>query len=341
MWEFTIKILVFGGAGYVGSHSVVELLQANFDITVFDNFSNSSRSFSKRIYALTGKRVNVVEGDIRNAAQIDHLFSSVTYSAVFLFAALKSPEDSISEPLSYYDNNVCGTLNILAAMQKYKVKTLIFSSSASVYGIQPSCPITEDAQLSTASSPYGNSKIMVERILSDLFLSDDSWRISILRYFNPVGGHSSGLLGESPLDKPKTLMSLIIAAASGQIEYLPVFGGNYPTVDGSGVRDFVHIMDVARGHVAAFESCRVAPGVQIVNLGTGRGISVLRLIKTFEQVNGVFVPYKIVGRRDGDVAECFADVSFAKKCLGWSAQLGIEDMCKHSWRWHLREWSSK
>ncbi len=325
-------ILVTGGAGYIGSHTVVELLASGQDLLVFDNLSNSSPKVFDRLEKICGQRPRFVEGDIRDAAALESLFSTYPIDSVIHFAGLKAVGESVEQPLRYYDNNVCGSLRLFEAMGVAGVKSLVFSSSATVYGDPHSVPISEDFPLS-ATNPYGRSKLHIEEMLRDLARSDASWRIALLRYFNPVGAHSSGLIGEDPQGIPNNLMPYVTQVAVGRRAELGVFGGDYPTHDGTGVRDYIHVVDLARGHLAALEALRHENGIMTVNLGTGLGYSVLDVVAAFEKASGRPVPYKIGPRRSGDVATCFADPALALKKLGWRAQLDLDAMCLDAWRW--------
>ncbi len=325
------EILVVGGAGFIGSHTVVKLLNSGYRVTVLDNFSNSSRDVIDRLQYISGKIIRVVSGDIRDRFALAKLFQSAEFGCVINFAGLKSVNESLAEPLRYYDNNVAGSLVLLEVMSDHNVKKIVFSSSATVYGFPKVNPISELAPLAPLN-PYGRSKLAVENILSDLYQSDPSWSIACLRYFNPVGAHKSGLIGEEPNGTPANLMPFIAQVAAGKLNQLLVFGSDYPTNDGTGVRDYIHVEDLAEGHLAALHALE-NPGLIKVNLGTGQGYSVLELIKTFQAVTGTKIPYKIVGRRPGDVAVCYADPSEAKRLLGWEASLDIERMCADTWRW--------
>ncbi|MCG8394975.1 MAG: UDP-glucose 4-epimerase GalE [Pseudomonadales bacterium] len=326
------SILVTGGAGYIGSHTVLLLLEAGHDVLVLDNFSNSSAEGLRRVESLTGRTVSLVEGDIRDRTCLDVLFREHSISAVIHFAGLKAVGESVLQPLRYYDCNVTGTLTLLEAMSQAGVKTLVFSSSATVYGDPASVPIREDFPLS-ATNPYGATKLHIEDMLRDLYRSDDAWSLALLRYFNPVGAHESGQIGEDPSGIPNNLMPFIAQVAVGKREKLNVFGGDYPTPDGTGVRDYIHVMDLAQGHLAALEALEAKGGLITTNLGTGRGYSVLEMIKAFEAASGKTVSFEIVERRPGDVASCYADPSHGEKVLGWKAERGIEDMCRDHWRW--------
>lgn len=325
-------ILVTGGAGYIGSHTTLLLLEAGYEVLVLDNFSNSSRESLRRIEALTGRSVTLIEGDIRDAALLDRLFAEYPVNAVIHFAGLKAVGESVAQPLRYYDCNVSGSLCLLEAMDRAGVKTLVFSSSATVYGDPASVPIREDFPLS-ATNPYGATKLHIEDMLRDLHRSDESWNLAILRYFNPVGAHGSGRIGEDPSGMPSNLMPFIAQVAVGKRDKLSIFGGDYPTPDGTGVRDYIHVMDLAEGHLKALEHLAAKGGLMTTNLGTGRGYSVLEMVKAFASVSGREVHYEVVERRPGDVASCYADPSHALQLIGWQARRGIEEMCEDHWRW--------
>ncbi|UJJ32058.1 UDP-glucose 4-epimerase GalE [Halopseudomonas maritima] len=326
------RILVTGGAGYIGTHTCIQLLDAGYQLLVLDNFSNSSPEALRRVKAITGIEVPCVQGDINDAALLDSLFTQHTIDAVIHFAGLKAVGESVAQPLRYYHNNVSGTVTLCQAMQRAGVFNLVFSSSATVYGDPASLPIREDFPTS-ATNPYGRSKLIIEEILGDLYTSDPRWNIALLRYFNPVGAHPSGLIGEDPSDIPNNLMPYIAQVAVGRREQLSVFGSDYPTLDGTGVRDYIHVMDLADGHVKALTWLKQSLGIKAFNLGTGRGYSVLEMLKAFEQACGKTLAYELVARRPGDVASCYADPALAKQELGWTATLGIEAMCTDSWRW--------
>lgn len=325
-------ILVTGGTGYIGSHTVVELMLAGFEVLVVDNFCNSKASVLDRIERIVGRRLGFVQADVRDRVAMRALFADHRFDAVIHFAGLKAVGESMAQPLRYYDNNIYGSLVLFETMAEAGVKTLVFSSSATVYGDPYVVPIREDFPLS-ATNPYGRSKLMIEEMLGDVARSDAAWRIALLRYFNPVGAHESGLIGEDPNGTPNNLMPYIARVAIGKLAELSVFGSDYPTHDGTGVRDYIHVVDLARGHLAALRALKAAEGVLTVNLGTGQGYSVLDMVRAFESASGQKVPYKIVGRRPGDIATCYADPSLAKKLLGWQAQYGIEEMCRDAWRW--------
>jgi UDP-glucose 4-epimerase len=326
------KILVTGGSGYIGSHTVVELIQAGFEPVILDNLSNSSAEVLGRIHELTGRRVPLVEGDINDAPLLRQLLAQHRFDATIHFAGLKSVGESVSDPLSYYRNNVNGTVTLLQCLGEAGVKRFVFSSSATVYGDPRSVPIREDAPTGP-TNPYGKTKWLIEHILSDLAASDPEWAIGVLRYFNPVGAHLSGRIGESPRGIPNNLMPYVTQVAVGKRERLSVFGGDYPTPDGTGVRDYIHVVDLALGHIAALKRADRAAGIWTVNLGTGQGYSVLDIVKAFERASGRTIPYQVVARRPGDIAQCFADPTTAERELGWKASRGLEQMCADSWRW--------
>jgi len=326
------KILLTGGAGFIGSHTFIALLEAGYMPVIFDNLCNSNRKVLQRLKSITGTVPTFIEGDIRDPAALDATFASHAITAVLHFAGLKAVGESVEKPLEYYDNNVRGTLELLAAMRRAHVRTLVFSSSATVYGDPASTPINENFPLS-ATNPYGRSKLMIEEILGDLFKAEPDWNIARLRYFNPAGAHQSGLIGEDPQGIPNNLMPYIAQVAVGRRERLQVFGGDYPTPDGTGVRDFIHVMDLAEGHVAALKYFDKAKGLVTVNLGTGHGASVLQMIGAFESASGKSIPYDIVARRPGDIAECWANPELAQEMFGWSANRTLADMTSDGWRW--------
>jgi UDP-glucose 4-epimerase len=330
-----VAILITGGAGYIGSHTCVELLKAGYQVIVVDNLSNSHPESLSRVEELTGKGYEFFEVDLLNRQGLEEVFSKYHIDAVIHFAGLKAVGESVSMPLHYYHNNITGTLILCDVMKKYGVKNLVFSSSATVYGMPDQVPINEDFPLS-ATNPYGRTKLMIEEILRDLHVADNSMSIALLRYFNPIGAHESGVIGEDPNGIPNNLMPYVTQVAVGKLKELQVFGNDYPTVDGTGVRDYIHVVDLALGHVKALEKVMSSSGVEAYNLGTGQGYSVLELVSAFERVSGVKVPYRIVERRPGDVAVCYADVTKAEKELGWVAERGIEEMCKDSWRWQQK-----
>jgi len=329
-----MKVLVTGGAGYIGSHTAVLLLEAGFEVAIVDNLSNSDSSVVGRIEQIAGKKVSFYRADIRDRSRMEEILSSESPGAVIHFAGLKAVGESSLLPLEYYDNNVAGTLSLLFAMREQKVRTLVFSSSATVYGIPESLPITEEAPLS-ATNPYGATKLVIEEILRSLTASDASWRVALLRYFNPVGAHPSALIGENPRGVPNNLMPFVAQVAAGLRPFLSVFGDDYPTPDGTGVRDYIHVMDLAKGHLAALRALPSwgGQGPLTVNLGTGRGTSVFDMVRAFEKVSGKKVSTQVSPRRPGDVASCWADPTLAENLLGWKAELGIERMCADAWRW--------
>lgn len=329
-----MNILITGGAGYIGSHTCVELLNAGHDVTVFDNFSNSHPEALRRVAQIAQKPFNVVKGDIRDQGALEETIKQYSCDAVIHFAGLKAVGESVEKPLDYFENNVVGTLSLLRAMQATGVKTLVFSSSATVYGEPQQLPLTENHPLS-ATNPYGRTKLMVEEILRDLYRADPSWRIGILRYFNPVGAHASGLIGEDPQGTPNNLMPYLAQVAVGRRENLNVWGADYATPDGTGVRDYIHVVDLALGHLKALESLD-RPECFCVNLGTGVGYSVLDVLKAFEQASDRPIPYELSPRRQGDVAACYASTTQAEKTLGWVATRGLADMCLDHWRWQMK-----
>lgn len=331
-----MSILVTGGAGYIGSHTVLELIEAGYDVLAYDNLSNSSKLSLERVSHLTGKKIRFIDGDIRDENMLNNLFESNMIDAVIHFAGLKSVGESVEKPLLYYNNNVLGTLQLLKAMQNFNVKKLVFSSSATVYGEPKSVPLNESMPTAKPTNSYGMSKLMIENIISDLCRSDQQFSAAILRYFNPVGAHESGLIGEDPFGTPNNLMPFITQAALGEQKMLYVYGSDYPTIDGTGVRDYIHVVDLAKGHLAALEKCMEESKHFVVNLGTGIGHSVLEVINTFQKVNNVKIPYQFTDRRKGDVASCYADASFADKYLSWSAKRTLDDMCLDSWRWQKK-----
>jgi UDP-glucose 4-epimerase len=330
--------LVTGGTGYIGSHTVVQLMAAGQDVVVIDNLSNSKPSVLDRIQRIVGRRPRFEQADVRDRPALRRIFSSQRFEGVVHFAGLKAVGESVEKPLEYYDNNVSGSVALIECMIGAGVKTIVFSSSATVYGEPAAVPIREDFPLS-ASNPYGRTKLMIEEILRDVAATDPAWRVALLRYFNPVGAHPAGLLGEDPNGIPNNLMPHVAQVAVGKLKELPVFGNDYPTPDGTGIRDYIHVVDLARGHLAALDALHRHAGVLTVNLGTGRGYSVLEMVKAFETASGRPVPYRIKPRRQGDIAQCYADPSLALKLLGWKADLGIEAMCADTWRW--QQWAAR
>lgn len=325
-------ILVTGGAGYIGSHTCLELLNSGYEVIAVDNLVNSRRESLERVQQITGKQVTFYEVDVCNEAELEPIFEKHAISGVIHFAALKAVGESVAKPIEYYRNNLDSLLVVLDVMRRRGVKQFVFSSSATVYGVPERSPIDESFPLS-ATNPYGQSKVIAEQILRDVAIADPSWRIAVLRYFNPVGAHESGLIGEDPAGIPNNLMPYVAQVAVGKLEKLRVFGNDYPTPDGTGVRDYIHVVDLARGHLAALDTLAKRDAGFVVNLGTGRGYSVLEVVKAFEAASGRPVPYEIVARRPGDIAECYADPALAQKLLGWEARFGIERMCQDHWRW--------
>jgi UDP-glucose 4-epimerase len=328
-------ILVTGGAGYIGSHTCVELLNAGYHVVVADNLCNSKSDSLSRIEELTGKDIQFHLTDLRSTKAIKELFRQEMIDAVIHFAGLKAVGESTEIPLAYYQNNIGATTNLLEAMQEYGCKNIVFSSSATVYGAPDTLPLTEEAEL-TAVNPYGRTKLYIENMLKDLAASNPAWNISILRYFNPVGAHASGEIGEDPLGIPNNLMPYITKVAVGELEQLPVFGDDYDTPDGTCIRDYIHVIDLAKGHISALEKLEEGPGLMIHNLGTGQGYSVLDVIKAFEAASGKKVDYQIADRRPGDAPAVYSDPSKAESELGWKAKLDLEDMCKDAWRWQQK-----
>lgn len=323
-------ILVTGGAGFIGSHTCVELLNAGYDVVIADNFSNSKPEAVKRIEKITGKKVKLYEADLLDRPAMEKIFDENKIDAVIHFAGLKAVGESVSIPLKYYHNNITGTLILCEVMAKHNVKKIVFSSSATVYGSPKTVPIKEDFPLST-TNPYGSTKLMIENILRDLYVSDNEWSIALLRYFNPIGAHESGLLGEDPNGIPNNLVPYIAQVALGRLEVLSVYGNDYPTPDGTGVRDYIHVVDLSKGHIKALEKVMDTTGVDAYNLGTGTGYSVLDVVNAYQQASGVKINYKIAPRRPGDIAQCYADPEKSKKELGWSAELDLKQMCLDSW----------
>lgn len=328
-----MNILVTGGAGYIGSHTVVELQNAGHNVVVIDNLSNSKVKSLNRVTEITGKKVDFFEIDIRDFNAIDSLLNKYKFDCCIHFAGLKAVGESVQKPLEYYDNNVCGTVTLLRALNKHNCKNIIFSSSACVYGNPEIIPITENCPKGNCTNPYGATKSMIEDIMMDLYKSDSDWNIVLLRYFNPIGAHQSGKIGENPNGIPNNLMPYITQVAVGKRDELSVFGNDYDTHDGTGVRDYIHVIDLARGHVCALNAIKENCGLEIFNLGTGHGYSVLDVVNAFEKVNGLKIPYVIKPRRAGDVPVCYADASKAEKILKWHAEFNLEDMCRDSWNW--------
>lgn len=328
-----MAILVTGGAGYIGSHTVVELQEAGYDVVVVDNLSNSSEKSLKRVEKITGKPVKFYKTDILDREGLEEIFSKETIECCIHFAGLKAVGESVAKPWEYYYNNISGTLILVDVMRKHGVKNIIFSSSATVYGNPAFIPITEECPKGQITNPYGQTKGMLEQVLSDMQKADPEWNVILLRYFNPIGAHKSGTIGENPNGIPNNLMPYITQVAVGKLKELGVFGNDYDTPDGTGVRDYIHVVDLARGHVKAIKKIEEDPGLEIYNLGTGCGYSVLDIVKNFEEASGVKIPYVIKDRRAGDIATCYSDASKAEKELGWKAEYGIKEMCEDSWRW--------
>ena len=328
-----MKILVTGGAGYIGSHTIIELYAAGYEVVVVDNLCNSSRKSLERVAEITGKQVPFYEVDIRDKEGLGRVLSEHHCEACIHFAGLKAVGESVSKPYEYYENNISGTLVLIDALRTHGCKNIIFSSSATVYGNPETIPITEECPKGRCTNPYGQTKSMLEEILSDIQKADPEWNVVLLRYFNPIGAHRSGLIGEDPNGIPNNLMPYITQVAVGKRPELGVFGDDYDTPDGTGVRDYIHVVDLAKGHVKALEAIKKSCGLAIYNLGTGHGYSVLDVVKAFEKVNGVRIPYSIKARRPGDIATCYSDPSKAGRELGWKAEYGIEDMCRDSWNW--------
>jgi len=327
-----MSILVTGGAGYIGSHACVELLNSGFEVVVVDNLCNSKEESLKRVQEITGKSLKFYKVDLLDKEKLDDIFNKEPISAVMHFAGLKAVGESVSIPYKYYHNNITGTLNLCSIMEKHGVKDLVFSSSATVYGDPVRVPITEDLPLK-ATNPYGRTKLMIEEILRDLYVADNSWNIAILRYFNPIGAHSSGRIGEDPNGIPNNLVPYITQVAIGKLNELKVYGNDYNTPDGTGIRDYIHVVDLVIGHIKALEKLQTKPGVVTYNLGTGKGYSVLDMVKAFSKVVGKEIPYKVVERRPGDIAMCYADPAKAKTEMGWVAERDLATMCEDSWRW--------
>ena len=327
-----MKVLVTGGCGYIGSHTCVELLDNGYDVVIIDNLSNSKKNVVDKIEKITNKKVIFYQEDVCNKEALDKIFAKEKIEAVIHFAGYKAVGESVKEPLMYYRNNLDSTMSLLETMKKYNCKKIVFSSSATVYGKPEKLPITEDFPLHT-TNPYGSTKLMIEMILNDLYVSDNEWAIAILRYFNPIGAHKSGLIGEDPNGIPNNLMPYIVKVANKELKELSVFGNDYDTIDGTGVRDYIHVVDLAKGHIKAIEKVTKDKGIDTYNLGTGNGYSVLQIINTFKKVNNIDVPYKIVDRRPGDIDSCYASVEKAQKLLNWKAELDIEEMCKDSYNY--------
>ena len=329
-----MAVLVTGGAGYIGSHACLELLRAGYDVCVLDNLSNSHEESLRRVCELSGKELRFQRTDLRDVEGVERVFRENRLDAVLHFAGLKAVGESVEQPLRYWDNNITGTLVLLEAMGRHRVRTLVFSSSCTVYGDPASVPIREDFPVS-AVNPYGMTKLTIERILQDLYRADPAWRLSVLRYFNPVGADPSGRIGESPSGIPNNLVPYLTQVAAGRREYLSVYGNDYPTRDGTGVRDYIHVTDLALGHLSALAQLERGPGLFTYNLGTGTGYSVLEILQAFERVIGRAIPHRIVARRPGDVAEAWADPTRAREQLGWSATRGLAEMCQDAWRWQV------
>lgn len=328
-----MSVLVTGGAGYIGSHTCVELINAGIDVVIVDNFYNCKKSSLDRIRALVDRDFKFYECDIRDREGMDKIFKAEDIDSVIHFAGLKAVGESVQKPLEYFDNNVNGTLVLLDVMRNNNCKKIVFSSSATVYGMNNVSPLTEDMEVGGVTNPYGRTKYMIECILQDLFVSDNEWSICLLRYFNPIGAHKSGTMGEDPNGIPNNLMPYITQVAIGKLDHLGVYGNDYDTPDGTGVRDYIHVVDLALGHVKAVEKVRSCTGLNIYNLGTGHGYSVLDVVKAFEKASGVTIKYEIMPRRAGDIATCYSDPNKALNELGWKAERGIEEMCEDSWRW--------
>ena len=326
-------ILVTGGTGYIGSHTVVELLESGYEVIIVDNLCNSSREVLLRIEELSGVRPAFYEADIRDRRALDTIFEENDIGSVIHFAGLKAVGESVQKPVEYYDNNIGGTLNLIQVMREHNVRNIVFSSSATVYGNPAFVPITEDCPKGTCTNPYGWTKSMLEQILTDLQHANPEWNVILLRYFNPIGAHKSGRIGENPNGIPNNLMPYITQVAVGKLDHLNIFGNDYNTPDGTGVRDYIHVVDLARGHVKAIEKLATKPGCRIYNLGTGVGYSVLDIVHAFEKTTGVRIPYYFAPRRSGDIDTCYSDASRARAELGWTAEFGIDDMCSDAWNW--------
>ncbi|MBR1741543.1 MAG: UDP-glucose 4-epimerase GalE [Lachnospiraceae bacterium] len=331
-----MRILVTGGAGYIGSHTCVELLDAGYEVVILDNLYNSSKKAVDRIEEITGKKVTFYEDDMLDKEALEKIFSKEKIDCVIHFAGLKAVGESVAKPLEYYKNNITGTLTLVEVMREHGCKNIIFSSSATVYGDPAFIPITEECPKGTPTNPYGWTKSMLEQILTDLHTADEEWNVILLRYFNPIGAHKSGMIGEDPKGIPNNLLPYVAQVAIGKLECVGVFGDDYDTPDGTGVRDYIHVVDLAIGHVKAIDKIKENPGVKVYNLGTGNGYSVLDVIKAFSKACGHDVPYQIKERRPGDIATCYSDATLAKQELGWEAQYGIEEMCADSWNWQSK-----
>ena len=335
-----MSILVTGGAGFIGSHTVVELLNKGYDVIIVDNLVNSKESVIDSIKEITGKAPKFYNVDLLDKEKVDKIFDeNKDIEAVIHFAALKAVGESVEKPILYYENNLQSTLVLVRAMQEHNVKRIVFSSSATVYGDPEKVPITEDMPVGAATNPYGETKVMIERILTDIYNADHEWSVMLLRYFNPIGAHESGLIGESPNGIPNNLMPYINQVALGKLDHLRVFGNDYDTPDGTGVRDYIHVVDLAKGHIKAIERCEKTTGVETYNLGTGIGYSVLDIVKNFEKATGIKIKYEIAPRRAGDIAECYADPTKAEKVLGWKAEKDLEQMCKDSWNFTKKQFN--
>lgn len=335
-----MKILVTGGTGYIGSHTAVELLNSGYEIVIIDNFSNSKSDVLDKIKLITNKDFKFYEGDVCNKDLLRKIFNENKIDAVIHFAGYKAVGESVKKPIMYYRNNIDSTLSLIEVMNEFNCKKIVFSSSATVYGNPTTLPIKEDFPLST-TNPYGSTKLMIENILRDLYISDNDWSIALLRYFNPIGAHVSGLIGEDPKGIPNNLMPYIVKVANKELDELSIFGNDYDTPDGTGVRDYIHVVDLAKGHIKAIEKILKDKGIDAYNLGTGIGYSVLDLVTTFERVNNIKVPYKITDRRPGDIASCYADSSYALEKLNWKAEKGIEEMCRDSYNYILNSKNQK
>ncbi len=328
-----MAVLVTGGSGFIGSHTVVELQEAGYDVVVIDNLSNSTEVSLQRVQEITGKPVTFYKVDIRDREGLEKVFAAENIDSCIHFAGLKAVGESVAKPWEYYENNIGGTLVLLDVMRKHGVKNIIFSSSSTVYGDPDSVPVTEESPVKKCTNPYGSTKSMQETIFTDIYNSDKEWNIVLLRYFNPIGAHPSGKIGENPNGIPNNLMPYITQVAVGKMPFLRVFGNDYPTHDGTGVRDYIHVVDLAKGHVKALDRIKANCGLAVYNLGTGKGYSVLDIVKNFEEASGVKIPYEIQARRPGDIAENYADATKAEREMGWKAQFGIQEMCRDSWNW--------